>query len=107
MTRTMLLASTQSARPSPRRWMAEAKVLASFVSFTDGRAWSPMPWVMRAEPSAACSAFIFARLSWRQLLRGRSHLFQRAAAGGLGRRHNRPLYDRRVADHNSAAPGFG
>ena len=78
-----------------------ANVLASLVSFTDGRACSPTSWYQDDASTAADIVRIPVRSSTATIpAPSRAHLFQRGAAGRLGRRHHRALDDRRVADHD-------
>ena len=79
---------------------AAAKVLASLVSFTDGRAWRPTSWVIRTDrfgdmPDMS-SEFPFAHAG--DSSSAVATTSQRGAARRFGRRDHRALDDRRVAD---------
>src|SRR5262245_40177495 len=100
---TGLLASTQGPSWCNANSTCEAKDLASWVSFTDGRACRPTALVSRAEATRAelgmaCS--FMTPLLCRQLFGRALDDLEGRAARSFGGSHDGSLHDRCVAHHH-------
>src|SRR5215471_19235265 len=103
ITLTMLLASIQGPSGERPRSIFDSNALASLVSLTEGRAWSPTSCRIRTDARilfiANCPA------SYRCQFFGRApHRIERGPGRRFGCRHDRALDHRRIADDDSAAP---
>ena len=82
--------------------MRQRKLLASLVSLTDGRACSPTGCFINTDLAALDS--LMGRSTRHRVLRPCCAPRRGSTRRRLGRRHDRALDDRRVADHHPVAP---